>query len=84
MHVTSRPEERAADTRPPRTRALAAPLRPTPPAPPRTLLALAAGAMLAASLAVIGAPAWLSLCLGVAAALRVAVSGTRTIAVRRR
>jgi Flp pilus assembly protein TadB len=38
----------------------------------RALLALAAAAILAASLAVIGAPLWLSACVGALAGLRVA------------
>jgi hypothetical protein len=45
---------------------------------PRALLVLTTGAILAASLAVIGAPLWLSACLGALAGLRVAAwSGAR-------
>jgi hypothetical protein len=50
----------------------------------RAFLAVSAGVILAASLAVIGAPSWISLTLGACAALRVAASGAGATAVRRR
>jgi len=75
---TARAATSVATDRPDRGRPVAAV---SPPSPlgshwPRALLALAAALTLAGSFAVIGAPLWLSVCVGALAGLRVAALGS--------
>lgn len=59
--------------------------RQTPLRWPRAVLALAAGVILAAALVVIGAPSWLSACVGVLAGIRVVgLRAGRPLAPKRR
>jgi hypothetical protein len=84
LTASSRVKEHVAGTRPGGAASASSPLRTSLQAAWRAVVAVSAGVLLAGSLLAIGAPSWLSFCLGVAAAVRIAVSAAGTAAVWRR